>query len=332
MKQKNLLDNLASIDTSSISDASDISDDNDVSYLLDEFISSAPGKTTENNPEEKTIAVSMGLKDDTSLSIDKLVPFRDHPFHVNTEEESFKQLMESIEEQGVIYPIVVRPIKGESEQYEILAGHCRVEACKQLGIEKIPARIIDADDLLATIIMTHTNITGRNKIALSEKAKAYKMCIDLEKHQGKAGLDTAALAGGNVDSRRQVYRFARLANLISEFLELLDRGRISIQVAYELSFISETGQKAILKFYQEFKQLPTFDEAQVLRVSDDDKNLSYTTVISILAKPAEKKRARNVSFKTKDIASYFSEDTAPEEMSDIIIKLLEKYKTGEVVL
>ena len=305
--QKNILNNLQMIDTS---------------YMLDPSV-----------VEGKEVDLAPGTSTDTTIEIDKLIPFRDHPFHVNTGEESFKQLMDSIKEQGVIYPIVVRPIKDEAERYEILAGHCRTEACKELGLDTIPARIIDADDLLATIIMTHSNISGRDKIALSEKAKAYRMCMDQEKHQGiDKGYDTASVVGANKDSRRQVYRFVRLSYLIPEFMDMLDRGRISVQVAYELAFISEAGQEVIYHFCEDYKHLPSLDEAQALRVRDENTILTHEMVVDMLVRPPVKKPAANVSFKTKDLAAYFKEDTEPEEMTNVIIKLLEKYKSGELTI
>ena len=305
MAKKNILDNLSSIDTSD--------------YLLDTSV------LRDNDAD-----LSAKAQPDSVVEIDKLVSFRNHPFHVDTEDESFIQLMDSISENGVIYPIIVRPIIGEDEKYEIVAGHCRVEACKQLGIDTIPAKIQEMDDFLATVIMTHTNISGRDRISISEKAKAYRMCMDQEKHQGiSKGDETASVIGAGKDSTRQVYRFVRLSYLIPEFLELLDNGRIAMQIGNEIAYISEEGQKALHKFCSDFKQYPNLEQAKELRDMDADNTLSYEKVVAFLVKPTVKKAATKVTFKTKDISGYFDEDTDPEEMSNVIIQLLEKYKAGE---
>jgi len=307
MALKNVFNNLNSIDSSYLLDPS-------VAEVLEE------DKSIKKNP-------------DTTIAISKLIAFRDHPFHVNTEDESFEQLVDSISENGVIYPIIVRPIIGDDDKYEIIAGHCRVEACKKLGLDTIPARIQDMDDFLATIIMTHTNISGRDKISISEKAKAYRMCMDQERHQGiNKGMETAEVIGAGKDSTRQVYRYVRLSYLIPEFSELLDNGRIAIQIAIEIAYISEAGQQALYRFCQDFKQYPSLDQAKELRELDSEKELSYEMVIGHLVKPKKERKATKLTFKTKDISDYFEEDTEPEEMTNIIMKLLEKYKAGEYTL
>ncbi|MCR4999519.1 MAG: ParB/RepB/Spo0J family partition protein [Lachnospiraceae bacterium] len=308
MASKNVFNNLNSIDTSS--------------YLLDPSVAEVleEDKSVKKNP-------------DTTIEISKLISFKDHPFHVNTEDESFAQLVDSISENGVIYPIIIRPVIGENDKYEIIAGHCRVEACKQLGLDTIPARIQDMDDFLATIIMTHTNISGRDKISISEKAKAYRMCMDQERHQGiNKGMETAEVIGAGKDSTRQVYRYVRLSYLIPEFSEILDSGRMAIQIAVEIAYISEEGQRALYKFCQEFKQYPSLDQAKELREKDAQKTLTYEMVIGHLVRPKKERKASKLTFKTKDISEFFEEDTEPEEMTNIIMRLLEKYKSGEYTI
>lgn len=295
---KNILDNLASIDTS---------------YLLDPSV-------TEGNEDSES---------ETRIKICDLVPFKNHPFHINTEDESFKQLLESIEDNGVIYPILVRPI--EKGKYEIVSGHCRVEVCKLLGIEEIPAKIQDMDDLRATVVMTHTNISGRNKISISEKAKAYRMCIDMEKHQGIEGGETAAIIGAGKDSTRQVWRYVRLSYLLPEFLELIDSGKMYLQIGNELAYISESGQKAIYQFYIDFRYLPDLDQAKELRIIDNKDKLSYERIVGLLAKPIEKKTATpKISFKKDEICRFFDNNATTDEISEVIFKLLELWNSGEI--
>lgn len=306
MSTKNILNNLAALDTS---------------YLLD------PSVTDKNTEVDLAVAKDT----ETTVEISKLVPFKDHPFHIDTEAESFKQLLESIEENGVIVPILVRPVEGEEDKYEILAGHCRTEACRQLGMKEIPAKIQAMDDLLATIVMTHSNISGRDRISVSEKAKAYRMCMDQERHQGiNKGEETASVIGAGKDSTRQVYRFVRLSYLHPEFLDLIDSGRLASQIGYEIAFISEAGQEALLRFCKDFKQLPTLEQAKDLRDRDSDRELSYEQVVGMLAKPTTSKTVNKVSFKTKDLAEFFDDEADAEEMSNVILRLLERYKAGEV--
>ena len=297
MAAKNILNNLSAIDTAS--------------YLLDPSVTNVETDLSTKTDPDKTLKIS------------KLHSFKNHPFHVDTEDESFKQLVESISENGVIYPIIVRPIAGEKDEYEIVAGHCRVEACKQLDSAEIPAQIRDMDDFLATIIMTHTNLSGRDRITISEKAKAYRMCMDQERHQGvNRGEETATVIGAGKDSTRQVYRYVRLSYLIPEFLDMLDTGRIALQIGNELAYISENGQKALFRFCNEFKQYPNLEQAKELREMDSASELTYERVIGYLVKPPSNKKSTKVTFKAKDLSGYFKEGTDTEEMSEIILKLL----------
>lgn len=277
---------------------------------------------------DKETSIQESVNSIVELSLNDLCQFENHPFHVNVESDEFIQLKESIEENNVIYPIIVRPFNGK---YEILSGHCRVEACRQLGKMSIPAKICDVDDFMAAVIMTHTNINGRDKISVSEKAKAYRMCMDLEKHQGiNKGEETAQVIGAGKDSTRQVYRFVRLSYLIPELLEAIDKGRLSVQIGHEIAYLREENQRILYRFCDEIKSFPDIIQVKKLKEMDKNDEISYESIVSLLAKPV--KKPMKVSFKISDLNQYFTEDTEPEKIEDVIIQLLQKYKNGEVEL
>ena len=129
----------------------------------------------------KTSPAYRASKEET-IPIDKLHPFSNHPFHIRRDLE-FSELVNSISESGIITPIIVRPKVGVG--YEVISGHRRWEACKELGIESIPARVEYIDDDEATILMVNSNIQ-REHVLPSEKAFAYKMRMEAMKHQGKS--------------------------------------------------------------------------------------------------------------------------------------------------
>ena len=294
----------------------------DMSYLVDPSVNAKKGMN-EN-------LVKKGTEPETQISIQNLAPFKNHPFRVEAEGESFEQLVESIRKEGVIYPILVRP---SGNGYEIIAGHRRVAACRAAGVEKVPAIIRSLDDYEATILMVHTNFY-REKIRISEKARAYRMCIDAEKHQGKKGGSTAELAGNGQDSKRQVYRYVRLSYLSNDLLELLDAGRMPVNVGVELSYLNSNTQTVLKKFIDEYGILPNIEQAVELRklsgaVEDQESGLSYETVVATLVTGMKKKAGNKVSFKTKELADYFDEGTDAESMSQVILMLLEKYRNGE---
>lgn len=294
----------------------------DMSYLVDPSVN-AKGVTDEGTTKK-------GKEPETQIPIYSLKPFKNHPFRVDTEGESFEQLIESVRKEGVIYPILVRP---SGDGYEIIAGHRRAAACQAAGMETIPAVVRSLDDYEATILMVHTNFY-REEIRISEKARAYRMCIDAEKHQGKKGGNTAELVGNGQDSKRQVYRYVRLSYLTNDLLELLDAGRLPVNVGVELSYLNSNTQTVLKKFIDEYGILPNVEQATELRklsgaVEDQESGLSYEIVVATLVTGMKKKASNKVSFKTKELAGYFDEGTDAESMSQVILMLLEKYRNGD---
>lgn len=289
----------------------------DMSYLLDPDMNEA-GATTEIVKEKK--------KEAEMIPINALISFKNHPFHIDTEGEDFEQLVESIKENGLIYPILIRPV---ADQFEIIAGHRRVAACKAAGLTELPAIVRPLDDYEATILMVHSNFY-RNKILASEKAKAYRMCMEAEKHRGRKGGDTASEIGMNQDSKRQVYRFIRLSYLTDDILELIDTGKMAMNVGVELSYLNEATQKTLLTIMEEQLLMPSLADAEILhKMCAEEGGLSHERLLALLIKPVISKVPSKIAFKTKDLRGYFAEDTAPEEMSNVIIQLLERYQRGE---
>lgn len=115
------------------------------------------------------------------ISLDLIDDFNNHPFKVN-DDESLKELADSINENGLLEPLVVR--KKENGRYEMLSGHRRKKALQLIGISEIECKIKDLSDDEATIYMVDSNLY-REKVFPSEKAFAYKMKLEAIKHQGK---------------------------------------------------------------------------------------------------------------------------------------------------
>lgn len=284
----------------------------DKSYLLNEPIIDNP---TDYSGEEQHTA-----------PYDRFVYFKDHPFSVNTESEAFQELVESISKNGLIYPLLVRP--ADNDKLEIIAGHRRLEACKSAGVTEIPYILRTLDDYDATILMVHSNFY-RSSIRISEKAKAYRMCMEAEKHQGVKGVDTAALAGKDEDSKRQVYRYVRVSYLSVYFLNLLDEGILKFNTGVELSYLNDESQSNLERFITELNHVPSLDEAKLLRKScEEEQFLSYESIVSLMVGALKKPASKSISIKKKEIEDYFGEDADVDFVHETIIRLLEKYKEG----
>ena len=268
------------------------------------------------------------------IEISKLVPFKDHPFLVDTNSESFDELVTSIKEQGLIYPLLVRPLSGnELGKYEIIAGHRRLAACKVAGLPKVTCIVKDMDDYTATILMVHSNFY-REKINPSEKAKAYRMCIEASKHQGVKGGDTASMLSENEGiGRATFFRYVNISYLNDDLLKMIDDNKIAILAGELLKNLSNVTQDLLVSVINQTGVYPDKNMAVALRKKGEEGNgeISRDDIASVLmGKEKTDKPKTSISFKVKDIREkYFEEDTTAETIESTIDNLLAHYKNGD---
>lgn len=262
-----------------------------------------------------------------NINIDLLIPFENHPFKKRGGIEN-EELKESVKENGLLEPIIVRSFSAGT--YEIISGHRRVEACKELGIQTVPAIVRDMSKDEAIIAMVDSNLQ-REHLLPSEKAFAYKMKLEAMKHQGKAtsrqlvGKLESADKISESESGRQVQRYIRLTHLIPELLKLVDEERIAFTPAVELSYLPENEQKILAEEIEYTDATPSLSQAQRLRKYSEQGRLSIDTIFAVLSeeKPNQKEQ---VKFKTEDIRKYFPKSYTSLDMQKTIITLLEKWQ------
>lgn len=195
----------------------------------------------------------LGIKSDNqyvNLPLSLLEEIDNQPFPIN--ESKIEQIADSIENVGVIEPIIV--VK-DGEKYKILSGRHRFRACKKLGKDDIPCSIknVQADDDIARYIIIATNTDRNNEYKPSVYAKAYAEQLSLMKKLGKKST-VSAIAEQNGLSRKQIYRYIRLTNLIPEMQGLVDDGIISIETAVEFSFLSIEKQSSLYNYIGSFEK------------------------------------------------------------------------------
>lgn len=262
-----------------------------------------------------------------NINIDLLIPFENHPFKKRGGIEN-EELKESVKENGLLEPIIVRSFSAGT--YEIISGHRRVEACKELGIQTVPAIVRDMSKDEAIIAMVDSNLQ-REHLLPSEKAFAYKMKLEAMKHQGKAtsrqlvGKLESADKISESESGRQVQRYIRLTHLIPELLKLVDEERIAFTTAVELSYLPENEQRMLSEEIEYADATPSLSQAQRLRKFSEQGRLSTDTIFAVLSeeKPNQKEQ---VKFKTEDIRKYFPKSYTSLDMQKTIINLLEKWQ------
>ena len=236
------------------------------------------------------------------LKLDELVPFDNHPYKV-IDDDSMDELVESIREHGILNPLIVRPVEGVENSYEIISGHRRFHAAQRLGLKKVPCTVHFVDRDTATVMMVDSNCQ-RTELLPSEKAWAYKMKMDAMKRQGKrTDMEEAKgdaltsdpvgpklkrsnkeLAESVNESPTQIKRYIRLTNLVPELLQFVDDGKINMRPAVELSYLSEEVQRDIVDIIDEHNGEVFPSHAQARRIRDQFKNggISYEQIAAIM--------------------------------------------------
>ena len=266
------------------------------------------------------------------LPVQKLRPFEGHPFKV-TDNEEMDQLVWSVLTQGLLTPLVVRPLP--NGDYEVISGHRRLHACKKAGIETVPALITDMNRDAATIALVDSNL-HREKILPSEKAFAYKMKLEAMNRQGQRTdltsaqvgrkLETAEIIGEQSgESRNQVRRYIRLTNLIPSILQMVDEGKIALTPAVELSYLTETEQADLLETMESEDCTPSLSQAQQLKALSQRGELTMDDIFNLLCQPKANQKEK-VSFFRDDIRSFFPPHYSTARMQSTIVELLKGYQ------
>lgn len=267
-----------------------------------------------------------------NIRTDKLRTFEGHPFQV-LDDEDMNSLTESIKTQGIISPLIVRPIEN-TDEYEVVSGHRRLHAAVKAGLTEVPALIYPLDRNEAMIAVVDSNL-HRERILPSEKAFAYKMKMEAMKAQGKrtdltlsqaaTKSDTAAEIGkARNESRDQVFRYIRLTHLIPELLQKVDEGVIALSPAVELSYLSEEQQNILLDAMSLNDCTPSHAQSIRMKKAAQQGTLSSDSIYEIMSEE-KANQAERISFKVQDLRGFFPKNYTQKQMTDTILKLLYDY-------
>lgn len=269
------------------------------------------------------------------IDIVRIHAFPNHPFKV-LDDERMDMLVDSIRENGILNPVIVRPDK--NGDYEMISGHRRLHAAGIVGLQKIPAIVKEMSDDEAIINMVDANIQ-REEILPSERAFSFKMKMDAMSRQGRRNdltsghnvpkLTTDEIGEENGMSGRQVKRYIRLTELIPELLESTDNKKISLVMAVDLSYLDEQVQKWVYEYYCDNGFLKPV-QVEALRNHQNLSNVSQYSVISIMNDALPKKNtASKVSFSEKKLDKYFPSHYSAKDRETVIIQLLEQWSEAQ---
>lgn len=266
------------------------------------------------------------MKKPVAIPVEKLRPFAGHPFKVKDDKE-MNTLIESIQTQGILSPLIVRPIEN-TEEYEVVSGHRRLHAAQKAGITEVPALIYALDRDSAAIAVVDSNL-HREHILPSEKAFAYKLKYEALKHQGtscqvgtKSRTDEQ-IAENATDSARQIQRYIRLTYLIPEFLEKMDRNEIALSVGVELSFLDESSQREVLEQCAINDCTPSYSQAWRMHKADREGTLTTAVIQTIMSEEKANQKAR-LKIPMERIRKYFPQSYTAAQIEDAVVKLCER--------
>ena len=265
----------------------------------------------------------------TYIKISEIDDFPDHPYGLHEDSEDMKQLNESIANNGILNPVLIRP--KNDNRYEMISGHRRKYVAELNGMQDIPYIIKELSDEQATILMIDSNITREN-ILPSEKAKAYKMRYEAMKHQGKATssplgerlLSITKMSQEVGDSERQISRYIQLNNLIPEILKLVDNGKMKLRPAVEISRLSEKEQEDLHEIIQVEGRVPSLEQAEKMKKTSRLGRLTDDRILEIMIEQKPNEQDRYI-IKQNEVRKYIPKSYTPKQVQDLIIELLKQW-------
>ena len=265
----------------------------------------------------------------TNISINKLHEFRDHPYQVLDNEE-MNSLIESVQQQGIMTPLIVRPLEGTTDEYEIISGHRRFRAAQKAGLAEVPAFIRPVSRDEAAIMVVDSNL-HREHILPSEKAYAYKLKLEAMSRQGYRSdltsnqvgrrLETADIIAEQSDeSKTQIRRYIRLTKLIPDILKMVDEQRIAFSVGVELSYLTENEQQDLFEAVELEDKTPSLSQAIQMKKLSQAGKLDSDTISKIISEEKPNQREK-ISFQLDELSKYFPKKYTPQDIYKRLLKL-----------
>ena len=268
------------------------------------------------------------------IPLDQLKPFKNHPFKVR-DDQRMLDTVDSIREYGVLVPAIARP--DPEGGYELISGHRRKRGCEMAGLQTMPVIIRDLDDDAAVLVMVDSNIQ-REELLPSERAFAYRMKLEaIERVKGrpkKVGQvvpdfqgkrSTEIVADGTGESYKQVQRYIRLTELISELLDMVDERKLAFNPAVEVSYLKQDEQRMLLEAMDAEQTTPSLSQAQRLKKFSQEGRLTEEAMSAIMSEE-KKSDMDKVTLRSDTLRRYFPKSYTPKQMEQTIIRLLDVWQ------
>ena len=269
------------------------------------------------------IFIEKKLRNPIAIPIAKLHPFEGHPYKVLDNGE-METLTESIRNEGILSPLIVRPLES-TDEYEVISGHRRLHAAQRAELSKVPALVYEISREEAAIALVDSNL-HREHILPSEKAFAYKRKMETLNHQGTSGQPGQRWSREEIseaDSGRQVQRYIRLTKLIPGILQMVDTGRISLTPAVEISYLNPQEQADLLYTMESEDCTPSLSQAKELHRQSQAGILDMDSIFQILTQPKPNQR-ENLKIPMEKIRKFFPKSYSQQQIENAIVSALQR--------
>ena len=266
------------------------------------------------------------MKQITNIPINKLHAFEGHPYKVLDNEE-MNDLIGSIQESGILTPLLVRPLEGTTDEYEVISGHRRLHAAQKAGLEPVPAFIHAVDRDAASILLVDSNL-HREHILPSEKAFAYKLKMEAMNRQGQRTFSQVGkkinsyeeIAEQAGESRNQIHRYIRLTHLGPKLLDLMDQGRIAFSVGVELSYLRDEAQTHLAELIDRDEATPSYSQAVRMHRENGQgfESISRERIDEIMAEEKPNQREQ-IRLRRDEFSKYFPSGYSDRQIHDDIL-------------
>ena len=286
------------------------------------------------------------------IPVEKLNHYHRHPFQLydNSKKDA---LIRSIQENGILVPLIVQPLNKGNSIYEILAGHNRFECAKVAGLSTVPVLVKEnLTNEEAEMIVVESNMLQRGfkDFNLCEQVSTIKILYKNLKKQGertdlaKCGLTSSQfgtklnrsdeiLARNYGISRNTIARLLRLSHLNDKLLEYVQTKLISVNAGVELSFLCKSIQKEIELLLGDNPMPVSIKKAKLIRkVASDEGEISRNKLIEILVDnnpipPLSGKKEFKVIVSNENLEKYFK-NMCESEIQKIINLAITNYFTS----
>ena len=268
------------------------------------------------------------------IEITKLKAYENHPYKVKDDEE-MELLTDSIKENGILSPIIARPLK--NGEYEIISGHRRLFASKRAGLTEVPALVVEMDRDNAAIALVDSNL-HRDNISPSEKAFAYKLKMEAMSRQGhRTDLTSGQVVPKSDDNRtsaeigepygesyKTVQRYIRLTYLHPKLLEYVDEGRIAFTPAVELSYLNDIEQMDLIQTIESEDCTPSLSQAVRMKKLSQAGELDDDNIFEIMSEEKANQKER-IKIPTERVRKFFPKNYTNSQIEDEIVRLCEAH-------